>query len=561
MNKDKGNTINAQIQYRLIEQLVAQNEEKDKRADEIANLKVELEQQIACLNESAIVSEEDPDGNIVFANDKFCAISGYKREELIGKSHEILRSGKQLNSFYADVLAVLHSGEVWKGQLMSVKKGGKEFYWTDTTIMPFKDLNGKIIKYVSIRFDITAEVERKEALSKQAEKLRVSEEDLQKINVELEVRSAKELIESENKFRSLFDNAPLCVLVFDLKLEKIIRANKSAVALFKYPLDELLKMGPIALSPKWQPDGRESIKKIRADIEMVLKGEKVSKEWLYNDAHGNEILTQLTIIVPPDTDLSQVYVNIVDITEKSAIKNELKEQLDELKKTNNELDRFVYSASHDLRSPLKSMLGLSNMITEGISPDDSKQLEQMGMMQSSIIKLDDFIEDILDYSRNARLKVRKKAIDFKKSIDEIMKNLIHMDGAEKIELRIEIDQKMEFISDKGRVNIVFSNLISNAIKYKDASKENAFIAIHVKCSNEFAIISIEDNGIGIDKNNLGRIFDMFYRATKKSTGSGLGLYIAKEAVEKVNGSMKIESELTHGTKFSITIPNQLVAIN
>jgi signal transduction histidine kinase len=111
------------------------------------------------------------------------------------------------------------------------------------------------------------------------------------------------------------------------------------------------------------------------------------------------------------------------------------------------------------------------------------------------------------------------------------------------------------------VNIILSNIFSNAIKYKDNSKENAFIAIIVHCSNDFATISIEDNGIGIDEKNLGRIFDMFYRATKASTGSGLGLYIAKEAIEKINGTMKIESELTQGTKLSITIPNSLLLHN
>ncbi|MFT5347513.1 MAG: PAS domain S-box-containing protein [Bacteroidia bacterium] len=232
----------------------------------------------------------------------------------------------------------------------------------------------------------------------------------------------------------------------------------------------------------------------------------------------------------------------------------------ELKKTNSELDRFVYSASHDLRSPLKSLLGLSNMIIDDISPENRIQLEQMVMMQSSIIKLDNFIEDILDYSRNARLEVARKAIDFKQTIDDIMKNLGHMDGADTIELKLEIDQKIEFISDRARVNMILNNIISNAIKYKDNSKKNAFIAINVDCSNDFSTISIEDNGIGIDEKNLGRIFDMFYRATNASSGSGLGLYIAKEAIEMINGTMKIESELSQGTKLSITIPNQLVIL-
>jgi signal transduction histidine kinase len=183
------------------------------------------------------------------------------------------------------------------------------------------------------------------------------------------------------------------------------------------------------------------------------------------------------------------------------------------------------------------------------------------MMQSSITKLDDFIEDILDYSRNARLEVLRKAIDFKQTIEGIMKNLIHMDGADKIELKLEIDQKEEFISDRARVSIVLSNIISNAIKYTYPAERIPFIAIRIKCSNKLAIISIEDNGIGINTKDKDKIFDMFYRATSKSKGSGLGLYIAKEAVEKLNGTIKMESELTKGTKFSISIPNQLATLN
>jgi PAS domain S-box-containing protein len=322
-------------------------------------------------------------------------------------------------------------------------------------------------------------------------------------------------------------------------------------------------------------DYRESVKKVLDDA--LLGKETANYEFPLFTKDNRRVTVLLNSTTRRDADGKIVGVIGVgqDISEINAYNEELifqNEEIEkrevelilankELKKTNSELDRFVYSASHDLRSPLKSMLGLSNMIIDDISPDNRNQLEQMGMMRSSIIKLDNFIEDILDYSRNARKEVAMKAIDFNQTIGDIMNNLGHMDGADTIELKLEINQKMEFISDRARVNMIFNNLISNAIKYKDNSKENAFISINVDCSNDFATISIEDNGIGIDEKNLGRIFDMFYRATKLSTGSGLGLYIAKEAIEKINGTMKIESELTHGTKFSITIPNQLVIFN
>ncbi|MFT6338692.1 MAG: PAS domain S-box-containing protein [Halioglobus sp.] len=498
------------------------------------------------------------EGKITDVNEASEKVTGIPREKLIDTD---------FSNYFTDpekaqegYLQVFEKGFVTDYPLTIKNKNGN---LTDVlyNASVYKDDKGNVLGVFASARDITEQKQASEYALSLIEALRVSEEDLQNINVELEVSSAKDLIGSQNRFRSLFDNTPQCMLVVDLKSEKIINANKSAVALFKYSIDDLFKMGPRELSPEWQPDGIASDIQIRADIEKLLKGVKVSKEWMYNDAHGAEIQAELSIILLSEIDKSQVIVNIIDVTEKNRIKEKLKSQLDELKKTNSELDRFVYSASHDLRSPLKSMLGLSKMIIDDISPDNRNQLEQMGMMQSSIVKLDNFIEDILDYSRNARKEVAKKAIDFSQTIGEVRNNLAHMDGADSIELKLEINQKMEFISDKARLSMIFSNVISNAIKYKDNSKENAFIAINVDCSNDFATISIEDNGIGIDEKNLGRIFDMFYRATNLSAGSGLGLYIAKEAIEKINGTMKIESELTQGTKFSITIPNQLVIFN
>lgn len=182
-------------------ELAYKNKEKEKQVVELARIKIELEQQIKCLNDSAIVSEADADGNIIFVNDKFCKISGYKREELIGKNHRILKSGKQPEGLFIGMWAAISMGRVWKGEVMNKKKDGKEFYWVDTTIMPFKDLNGKIVKYVSVRFDVTEEVEQKRALIKQAEELKVSEEGLRDRTLKLKKALKKEKELSELKLR------------------------------------------------------------------------------------------------------------------------------------------------------------------------------------------------------------------------------------------------------------------------------------------------------------------------------------------------------------------------
>ena len=178
------------------------------------------------------------------------------------------------------------------------------------------------------------------------------------------------------------------------------------------------------------------------------------------------------------------------------------------------------------------------------------------MLKDSVVRLDGFIEDILNYSRNTRMDVVNEEINFGEVLEEIRNSQKFAEGADKLKPLIEIYQKGKFISDKKRLNVVLNNIVSNAIKYKDTSKEEYFVSIFVECDIENAIITIEDNGIGIADDKKEKVFDMFYRATTLSTGSGLGLYIVKETLEKLGGTITLESKLNMGTKFSIQIPNQ-----
>ena len=244
-----------------------------------------------------------------------------------------------------------------------------------------------------------------------------------------------------------------------------------------------------------------------------------------------------------------------DITDRK-IKDELILQNNsELKKTNEELDRFVYHTSHDLRAPLKSMLGLSDLIIDDLEPDNFELLERMDMMKNSVIRLDNFIEDILNYSKNKRMEVAKDEIAFSQIIQEIQANHLFMEGAGNVTLELEINQEYKFISDKRRINVLVSNLISNSIKYRDKEKEQSFVKITFYSDGINNTIEILDNGIGIADKDKEKIFDMFYRATNIASGSGLGLYIVKETIEKLNGSIIMETTLGLGTKFTITIPN------
>jgi signal transduction histidine kinase len=228
---------------------------------------------------------------------------------------------------------------------------------------------------------------------------------------------------------------------------------------------------------------------------------------------------------------------------------------EELKKSNKELDSFVYSVSHDLRAPLSSMLGVIGVCEmKGMEPFMQKNIS---FLKTSIQKLDGFIMDILDYSRNARLEVDRQEIHFGEMLTDISNNLKFMstDEQKKVDIRMMVHNGVAFYSDKNRLSIILNNLISNGIRYQNPEVANPFVEIRVDISATNAEILVRDNGIGIDKENQEKVFDMFYRVSSKSVGSGLGLYIVREAIEKLQGAVQLRSEIGKGSEFSIRLPN------
>jgi signal transduction histidine kinase len=233
----------------------------------------------------------------------------------------------------------------------------------------------------------------------------------------------------------------------------------------------------------------------------------------------------------------------------------LQSQNAELKKINKELDSFVYSVSHNLRAPLMSVLGLLDLAKHENQNNKSELEAYFSMMETSIHKLDETVKEILDYSRNARQNLSIEKIDLKKMIDEHFEKMQFMPGSQSIQRFINIQQKAGFHSDNYRLSVIMNNLISNAIKYHDPQKNSSFIRISVEVDEEKATMIFEDNGIGIEERYLDKVFDMFFRGTEKNKGAGLGLYIVKEAIDKLRGKISIQSKVGEGTLFAIELPN------
>jgi signal transduction histidine kinase len=224
---------------------------------------------------------------------------------------------------------------------------------------------------------------------------------------------------------------------------------------------------------------------------------------------------------------------------------------EELMKRNNELDNFVYSVSHDLRAPIASILGLINLAKK--DKGEAAKQTYLDMMEKSAKQQDHFIKEILDQSRNSRLEVKSEPVLFESLIEEAFEQLDYSNlNGNKLEKFISVDQNEPFYCDKWRLKVILNNIISNSIRYKNG--KDPVIKVSASVNEHLLNLSIEDNGKGISKEHIANLGKMFYRGTDEGAGSGLGLYIVKETVHKLQGSLAIESEEGHGTTVKFKIP-------
>ena len=231
-----------------------------------------------------------------------------------------------------------------------------------------------------------------------------------------------------------------------------------------------------------------------------------------------------------------------------SVKNE------ELQKAYDELDKFAYSVTHDMRGPLLSILGAVDLSK---SIDDINEIKEMlGMMEKSVLKLDSFIRSVHEYYNLKRGDLHIGNIDF----DNIIKDLCDMyeitGKMNEVRFVTKLDAKEPFRSDEMYLRIILNNLLSNAFKYHRKDISDKFVELSIEVANGNAVISVIDNGIGIHENHIGEIFKMFYRATNEETGSGFGLYNVKDALSKLSGEIIVDSKPNEGTTFKVIIPSK-----
>lgn len=469
-----------------------------------------------------------PDGGVhtSFFSESCSRILGVGSRELVDDPTLFARivHPEDLAGFMNKLQLAREQGADFSGQVRIVVDHA--IRWIEVTSTQHVDSNG-MAKRTGIIQDITDRRARQE-------------EELLRYR-SLEAKSKK----NETLLEQLFHTIPMAVVLLTGN-GKVAQVNKGFEEMFGYTLEELKdKSINDFIVPEELTNEGIDLHNVVASNHVILR-ETVR---LHRSGRALDVLLY-GMPVKFDNQTIGIYGVYIDITTRKRIEEELKIR-------NGELDNFVYKVSHDLRAPLSSIRGLVNLAK--LPGNTDNPMEYIDLIGSKVEHLDNFIGDVLSHSKNLKMEVIVALVDFHKIIEETFQDLNYLEGAKGIKRLVGIEG-IEFYSDPWRIAEILRNLISNAIKYRKLDVTDAEIAIRVHVDHLRAEINFVDNGIGIDETNLTRIFEMFYRATEQSDGSGIGLYIVRNAVEKLGGQISVASRLGQGTRFTIILPNRINSV-
>jgi PAS domain S-box-containing protein len=360
-------------------------------------------------------------------------------------------------------------------------------------------------------------------------------------------KQAEETVkESEKKYRTLVENMNEGLIHVDGE-GKIQFINDRIVQMLGFTSEELV--GKSAISPLLFEEANRKFlaKRLRVyrdwdrlkQFELPMRTKDNNLVWMLVNGHA---------ILNGSGDIIGTMATLVDITDR-------KRTEEKLQRVNQELKTFIYRASHDLRGPLASVLGLTNLAQMQIR--DEEALRFFEYIRTSVFKLDKTLKALTDVASITQLAQDFTDIDFKDLVENVMGQVIENSGIEiAVEKDLVIQQPLRFLSGQQSLRYVFENLIDNSVKYRRQSCPLK-LSIKVTVHEKHAEIELSDNGMGIPTALQGRVFDMFFRGNANSNGSGLGLYVVDKLLSSLKGQIRMESEEGQGTRFYIQLKNMV----
>ena len=254
--------------------------------------------------------------------------------------------------------------------------------------------------------------------------------------------------------------------------------------------------------------------------------------------------------------IEQIKNSIKNAADIFFMRRELRDKTIKLEKLHSEMNQFVYSLSHELRGPLMSISGVSKLAKMEVT--DINTLEYFNMIDTATGKLDDFIYKMLDFYRSTKIEHKITEIHFREVVNQQMDAYREKFDLSHFHIEMQVNQESAFFSDDSKIRVILNNLFSNAVQFQKPSPGEKRISLTVDVVEGKAILVLEDNGIGIEERFKNEVFNLFSRATQKNVGTGLGLYMVKEAVEQMGGEIYLDTELNKGTAVTVTLPSMII---
>jgi PAS domain S-box-containing protein len=480
----------------------------------------------AALDEHSIVAITDARGKITFVNDKFCAISKYAREELLGQDHRIINSGHHPKEFIRDLWTTIAHGNVWHGELKNKAKDGS-FYWVDTTIMPFLDEHGKPRQYIAIRTDIT-ERKRAEAAAKELAAI---------------VKFSDDAIIGKNP-------------------QSIVTSwNAGAEKVFGYSASEMIGQPITRIIP---PDRQQEEDLIMGPINAGGIVDHFETRRLTKDGRLIDVSVTVSPIKDAQGQITGASKIVRDITESKAaeakihqlnmeLEKRVVERTAQLEAANKELEAFSYSVSHDLRAPLRAVDGFSQAVLE----DYGSQLPEEGRrylhtIRNGAQRMGVLIDDLLTFSRLSRLPLSEHEVNTGLLVEGVLAELNA--GQPGRPVKIQLGELPSCQGDAALLKQVWINLLSNAYKYT-RKRDPAVIEIGCKSEQGEHVFFVRDNGVGFDMQYAHKLFGVFQRLHRSDEfeGTGVGLAIVQRVVHRHGGRVWAEAAVDRGATFYFTL--------
>ena len=503
---------------------------------EKAGKKIKFLSEITQQTKTAVLTA-NLDFEITWVNEAFKKLYGYASEEILGKSPVILSAEFLAKDIQEEIYDSITAGNKYKIESLDKKKDGTIFP-VELEVFPILDDEGHIFAYSSHIADIT---DRK--------------------NKENELIHSKEATEeSERSFRELYEKSGDAILI--IKNGEFTACNEATVKMLKYKTNELfLNTHPSKISPEFQPNGESSFKEAEKMMKLSLKKGTHRFEWIHTRRDGEEFPVEV-LLTAISTELGNQIIHCVwrDITERKKIESELIKSKEKAEESNRLKTEFLHNMSHEIRTPMNGILGFTQLLDDAYLTD-KKRTHFVNIIQNSGRELLHIIDDILEISKLETKQV--SVVESEVCINDTFFELFSIFDLKAKEQGISLyfkkgllDAESTIYTDKVKLNKILSNLLENALKF--TSRGYVAFGYSLKKNNTLLEIYVKDTGIGIEPEKQKIIFERFSQAEKKISrkagGLGLGLSIAKENAELLDGEITVESGLTDGATFTVTIP-------